>query len=331
MRFKIPYIQTSQEMLDSAFKHGRQAEPQVAKRIRKKERWAKEIERVKLEGIADELDEKLNKVVKAFPSFENLPFFYQDIADATINLDATRQRLGNLKRTAKVVQKLRREYLGKIFRSRTDRQIKDLSRSFYGRVSSIIKKAGTDLKALETSRKELERLPNIRTDCFTVLLAGYPNVGKTTVLLRLTGSKPQIAAYPFTTKGLRLGYFNEKYFDFQVIDTPGLLDRSKRNPIEEKAASALRRLDCLVVFIADPSLSSGFSIQQQVDLFLNLKKEFSSKQFVVCVNKTDLSSIEQIEETKQLFGDVLLTRDNDNSLKEKIVEVLVRSGSRKRD
>ncbi len=319
MRFKIPFIQPYQQLLDLAFKHGRQAEPVVAKRIRKKERWAKEIERTKLEAIADELDEKLRKIEQSFPDFDAMPFFYQQLADATIDLNATRMRLGNIKRTAKIVQKLRREHLGKIFRSKTDRQIKDLSRSFYGRVSSSIKKIGPDLLALENSRKELERLPNLRTDCMTVLLAGYPNVGKSTVLSRLTGSTPEIAAYPFTTKGLKLGYFKEKFFDFQVIDTPGLLDRQKRNPIEQKAVSALRELDGLVVLVIDPSVSSGFSIEQQFELYNNLKKEFSKRDFLVTLNKVDVATEEQLEHARKLFEGAIESKPNDATLRNEIV------------
>jgi len=201
-----------------------------------------------------------------------------------------------------------------------------LSRSFYGRVSSVMKKIGPDLLELEKNRKELERLPDLRMDCFTVLLAGFPNVGKTTVLSRLTGSTPKIAAYPFTTKGLRLGFFNEKYFDFQVIDTPGLLDRSKRNPIEEKAVAALRRLDCLVVFVADPSLASGFSLEQQASLFSNLKKGFSDRKFLVVLNKADLSSPEQLEQAKTAFPDAIISdSQKEEELKKKIVDLLVNS------
>jgi nucleolar GTP-binding protein len=311
MRFKIGYVQTGDEMLDLAFKHARALQPTVGKRVRKKERWSKEIARVKLEGIGDELDEKLHSVGARFPSFEELPPFYQDLMDATVDLDATRKRLGNVKRAGKLVQKMRREHLGKIFRAKTDRSISSLCHAFYGRVSSIMKKIGPALKALEIARRELERLPNVRTDCFTVLLAGFPNVGKTTVLSRLTGSTPEIAAYPFTTKGLKIGYFKEKFFEVQVIDTPGLLDRAKVNAVEQKAISALRNLDGVVVFVVDTSETSGFSIEQQSDLYQNLQKDFVGRAFWVALNKVDIAHPTQMERTLRLFKDAIETRPND--------------------
>ncbi|MDO8625343.1 MAG: GTPase [Candidatus Diapherotrites archaeon] len=323
MRFKIGYIQSGEEMLDLAFRHGRGLQPVVGKRVRKKERWSKEIARVKLEGISDELAEKLHVVGTRFPSFEELPFFYQDLMDATIDLDRTRKRLGNIKRAGKLVQKMRREHLGKIFRSKTDRAISSLSHAYYGRITSIMKKINADLKALELARRELERLPNVRTDCFTVLLAGFPNVGKTTVLSRLTGSMPEIAAYPFTTKGLKLGYFRERFFDVQVIDTPGLLDRQKVNTVEQKALSALRNLDGVVVFVVDASETSGFGLAQQQKLLEALKKELRQKTFWTALNKVDIAHPTQLEQTSKLFPDAIETRPDDATvLRAKIVENL---------
>ncbi len=321
MRFAIKYIQPASEMLNLAFKHARQSHGSFSKRMRKKERWAKEIEKTKLEGISEELDEKLIKVVQSFPSFEILPPFYKALIDATIGLGETRRRLGNVKRTAKLVQKMRREHLGKIFKSKTDYSIKKLSRAFYGRVSSMMKKLEPDMLELEKARKELERLPDLRTDCFTVLIAGYPNVGKTTLLHRLTGSKPHIAAYPFTTLGIKTGFFKDRYFDFQALDLPGLLDRTKVNPIEQKALSALRYLDGVVVFVVDPSLYSGFTLEQQAALFSSLRKTLERKKFIIAMNKLDLSTPEQLEHAGKLFGEFVSTKDGDETIKAQIVSL----------
>ena len=68
-------------------------------------------------------------------------------------------------------------------------------------------------------------MPTVDFDAFTVVIAGFPNVGKSTVLRRLTGAKPKVAEYPFTTKGIQIGYLETKWNKIQVIDTPGLLDR----------------------------------------------------------------------------------------------------------
>lgn len=303
MRFKIQPVPTAQEVLDAAFKHTRQATPSFSKRIRKKERWAKEIEKSKVETVSRLLDERLRQIVNSFPDFDALSPFYRELTNAAINLSETRQQLSNLKKKAKIIQRLRSQTVQAMFASNFVPRIRKLSQSFYGRTSSVVKKLDKDLKALEQKRKQLLELPEVKTDCFSVVLAGFPNVGKTTLLKKLSGSEPRIAAFPFTTKSLKFGYWKEKYWSVQLIDTPGLLDRTaeKRNAIEQKAVAALRHLGNAVFFVCDPSLSSGFSLEQQHNLWKNLKSDFSKKKMLVVITKADLCSAEQITEAEKLF------------------------------
>jgi nucleolar GTP-binding protein len=63
-----------------------------------------------------------------------------------------------------------------------------------------------------------------------------------------------------------------KYLRFQVIDTPGILDHplEERNLIEMQSITALAHLRCAVLFILDISEHCGYSIAQQVSVFLYL-------------------------------------------------------------
>ena len=55
-------------------------------------------------------------------------------------------------------------------------------------------------------------------------LVGFPNVGKSTILSRITDARPKIANYHFTTLSPNLGVCN--YYDeqFTVADIPGLIE-----------------------------------------------------------------------------------------------------------
>lgn len=55
-------------------------------------------------------------------------------------------------------------------------------------------------------------------------LVGFPNAGKSTLISRISGAKPKIAAYPFTTLTPNLGVVKHGDQAFVVADIPGLVE-----------------------------------------------------------------------------------------------------------
>jgi ribosome-interacting GTPase 1 len=55
-----------------------------------------------------------------------------------------------------------------------------------------------------------------------ILLVGLPNVGKSTLLSRLTNASPEIAAYPFTTRAPIVGMMDFEDIQIQLVDAPAI-------------------------------------------------------------------------------------------------------------
>lgn len=73
-------------------------------------------------------------------------------------------------------------------------------------------------KSIEIKKSEIKK----SSSGFTLLLAGNPNCGKTTVFNGLTGSHQRIGNWPGVTVERKSGCFKESAVNFEVIDLPGL-------------------------------------------------------------------------------------------------------------
>ena len=123
-----------------------------------------------------------------------------------------------------------------------------------------------------------------------MVVAGFPNVGKSKLVTSLSSAAPEIAPYPFTTKGIVVGHIEDDWRKFQIIDTPGLLDREfkDRNDIEKQAILALRYLTHVILFILDPSETCGYPMEKQEALLESVRKGFEGVPIIVAESKSDL-------------------------------------------
>jgi nucleolar GTP-binding protein len=284
---KLPSILGSQELIEKAFRD--------AARIELKSRGpprdaAKARERRRILVVSTTVTRHLSKIVSGFPSLANLHPFHRDLADAIVGIDKLRKSLGAVAGTSKTVNKITREHLQKLRFTKSPTEAAKVRRQAQGRISSIVRRSGNHLAFLQEAASKLSHLPLVYVDMRTIVIAGYPNVGKTTLLKALTGSAPKIAPYPFTTTGLQLGYFEHHHQRYQVVDTPGLLDRplEKRNPIERQAIAALKHLADTIVFMLDPSETCGYELKDQLRLLDDIEKIFGGIEVVVVLNKADL-------------------------------------------
>lgn len=71
------------------------------------------------------------------------------------------------------------------------------------------------------SISQLGRLPSIDPNTRTLLICGYPNVGKSSFLRSVTRADVEVQPYAFTTKSLYVGHLDYKYLvSFQPSSEP---------------------------------------------------------------------------------------------------------------
>ena len=159
-----------------------------------------------------------------------------------------------------------------------------------GRMVKILKQQKASLLYLEEVRQHIGRLPTIDPYEKTILLTGFPSSGKSSFMNKITKANVEVASYPFTTKSLYVGHCDYNYLRYQIIDSPGILDRplSQRNTIEMQAITALAHLNCAILYFIDLSPFTNYSIQQQCKLFHSLTPLFGNKPIIAICNKIDL-------------------------------------------
>ncbi len=282
----IPTVLTSEELIDKMFRRAKKVEVTYS---RNRIVMEKNLSIAKIYTTRDVAVSTLRKYVESFPYINKLHPFYRSLLDLLVDKNKYKRSLGSLNWAAGRIESFASKYASKIKKTGDVGAILKLRKEFYGRASSVIKDVDKDLQYLNEVRNIIRNLPDVDVKVSTVVIAGYPNVGKSELVARISSAKPEIASYPFTTKGIILGHLEGKNGRIQIIDTPGLLDRplSQRNKIEKQAILALKYLADLIVFLLDPSETCGYGMNEQVNLLKELKMNFGVPVLEV-ENKADL-------------------------------------------
>ena len=179
-------------------------------------------------------------------------------------------------------------------------------------MATICRRLKDPLVYLEQVRQHLGRLPSIDPNTRTLLICGYPNVGKSSFLRSVTRADVDVQPYAFTTKSLFVGHFDYKYLRFQAIDTPGILDHplEEMNTIEMQSITAIAHLRSAILYFMDLSEQCGYSVQAQTQLFHSIKPLFANKLVFVVINKIDITRPEDLDvETKAMLDSMLKSGD----------------------
>eukprot|EP00727_Mastigamoeba_balamuthi_P012995 m51a1_g8318 putative nucleolar GTP-binding protein (700) ;mRNA; f:116816-119205 len=245
--------------------------------------------------------DRLSKILEEFPLLDDLHPFYADLLNVLYDKDHYKLALAQLSTARRLIDNVATETVRFLKFGDSLYRCKQLKRSALGRMCTIVKHQGTSLSYLEQVRQHLARLPSIDPNTRTIILTGYPNVGKSSLMNRLTRAQVDVQPYAFTTKSLFVGHTDYGYLRWQVLDTPGILDHplEDRNTIEMQAVTALAHLRAAVLFVLDVSGSCGWTVREQLALFESIRPLFTGKPVVMALNKIDVARPESLPDAER--------------------------------
>jgi GTP-binding protein len=123
-------------------------------------------------------------------------------------------------------------------------------------------------------------------------LVGLPNAGKSTLISKVSGARPKIADYPFTTLHPHLGVVYQGYDSLVIADIPGIIEGAHKG--EGMGLDFLRHIErnTVLVFLIDLAdrlkstpLETLAVLQNELKSY---KGDLMKKKFFVVGNKMDL-------------------------------------------
>ena len=135
-----------------------------------------------------------------------------------------------------------------------------------------------------------------------VALVGFPNVGKSTLISRVSAAKPKIADYPFTTLVPNLGVVKgSEEFEMVIADIPGLIEGAADGKgLGHQFLRHVERARVLAILL-DLAPYDGREVHSQLEILLrelgNYKPELLERPRLLISSKADVAAQDALEDS----------------------------------
>ena len=131
-------------------------------------------------------------------------------------------------------------------------------------------------------------------------LVGFPNVGKSTLLSRVTNARPKIGNYHFTTLSPNLGVVDLEGGGFVVADIPGLIEGASEGlGLGHEFLRHIERTK-VIIHLVDAASTEGRDPIEDINTInaelAAYNPELAKRPQVIAANKTDVMPEEEAEE-----------------------------------
>jgi len=138
------------------------------------------------------IEEKIDDIIGNFPKLDDIHPFYGDLINILYDRDHYKMALGYLHTAKNLCEKIANDYVKLMKYADSLYRCKQLKVAALGRMATTLKKLNSSLIYLEEVRKHLGRLPSIDPNARTLILTGYPNVGKSSFMNNITNANVEV-------------------------------------------------------------------------------------------------------------------------------------------
>lgn len=314
---RLPVVTPSIELQNRARRHVFHVKADEAVRNAKKRAIKHGAER--LNTLSQSLCVPLRDTINQYRfTLRNLHPFEQVVAELTVS---NRQQkdglslegvLSDIHESRKMILDACKDWIGKVKNAPTAREADVALQEGTDAVFQLFQSfADAPISGLVQLQKSLRTAPVVELDTPTMVLVGYPNVGKSSIVRALTNAAPEVNNYPFTTRGLTIGHCNIYWDDdssssttqahmshddrvdqtvCQIMDSPGLLYRAddERNAMEALTIASLQHLPTAVCFVVDLSVDDPGLLERQLQLRRDIRARFPKRPWIDVGSKCDL-------------------------------------------
>jgi len=146
-----------------------------------------------------------------FPKLDDIHPFYADLINVLYDRDHYKLALGHISSARNIIDNIAKDYVRLMKYADNLYRCKMLKKAALGRMMTMIKKLKNSLEFLDEVRKHLGRLPSINPFERTLLVTGFPNVGKSSFVNQVTNANLDVQPYPFTTQSVFVGHTDYNY------------------------------------------------------------------------------------------------------------------------
>ena len=127
---------------------------------------------------------------------------------------------------------------------------------------------------------------------FLLETTGFPNAVKSTLLSRISGARPKIADYPFTTLEPNLGIVHYREYDsFVVADIPGLIEGAHEGKgLGLQFLRHIERTRVIAFIIQSTEAQPETCYNTLYNELASFSTSLVSKPAVILISKTDLET-----------------------------------------